>query len=115
MNNYTIEKGKELNLLLGYKGLKSFATLYPNGGSINAWGHPENSTHTLKHEFQAFFGEKDENGVGKIYNPKSGLIRFVDTHTTYFKVAEQTKKLNAWLEVEGAKTVDECIDFLKKS
>jgi hypothetical protein len=98
MKTYTIELGKQLNILLGYKGLKSFRTLYPNGGSVNAWGHPENSMHTLKHEFA--FGDSDS-------------IRFVDTHITYFKVADQTKKLNAWLDEVGAKSVAECIEYLK--
>ncbi len=63
--------------------------------------------HTLKHEFKAFF----ENDV---YKPDSGLIRFVATHTTYFKVRKETAKLNTWLEKEGAKTVDQCIEFLKE-
>lgn len=95
---YTIKAGKELNTLLGYKrAMESFATLY-NGGSINAFGYSDASTHTLKHEFAA----------------GSQLIRFVATHTTYFKVTPETTKLNNWLEAEGPKSVIECIEYMIK-
>ena len=104
-SNYSIKQASELNRLLGYRGLVSFAKLYPNGGSINAFGWPDSSMHTIKHEFQSFFDGE--------YKPDSGLIRFVDTHTTYFKVMPNTSKLNKWLDANGSKTVAECIDYLK--
>lgn len=92
--NYTIAKGKQINKLLGYSGLKSFATLY-SGGSKNAYGLPSASTHTIKHSL------------------RDGKIRFIETHTTYFRVKPNTKKLNVWLEENGPQTQDAVIDFLK--
>ncbi len=93
---YNIRKGSELNKLLGYKGLRSFALIYI-GGSANAWGSPEASMHTIKHCLTS-----------------EDKIRFVETHTTYFKVRKETQELNEWLELEGPKTQDECIEFLKQ-
>lgn len=92
---YTIEKGKVINKLLGYTGLKSFATLYPNGGSKNAFGFAYCSTHTIKHCLTS-----DEK------------IRFIETHITYFKVKPNTSKVNEFLEKNGPQTIDSVISFL---
>lgn len=104
METYSIKAAAQLNKLLGYRGLKSFATLY-NGGSKNAWGYPDASMHTLKHEFYSDWADSNKP-------VETDKIRFVATHTTYFKVTPETARLNKWLEANGPATVTECITYL---
>jgi len=104
-NGYTLKKAGILNRLLGYKkGITSFSKLY-KGGSLNAFGSPSGSMHTLKHEFKTYFDEG--------YYPKSGLIRFISVHTTYFTPTKEVEKLNEYLKANDPQTIDKCIEFLK--
>ena len=87
----------KISTRLGFKGAKSFSTIY-KGGAINVFGNKNNS-------FSYFTIHLD--------NTESSIIR-IEVNTTYFKPTEQISKINNLVSFENPMTLNDVLIYLNK-
>lgn len=87
----------KISTRLGFKGTKSYSTIY-KGGTINVFGKESNSV-----SFFTIHLDKTENSVVRI-----------ETNTTYFKPTEQINKINSLVSFENPMLLNDVLNTLNK-